>query len=560
MPDLGSIALLLLCLYPILTGGMPGDGDDAASVLFSEGGESMTRAGGVLAGLAVSVATFKTCRLCNARSDSESPMHSHPGDAWGGYRPWLHYKRVVELGREMKEASGKICAICHRVFDMSSLKVTHGSMAAYISWRNSGDSQARHAAFMRGLRSYISSRNRGDGSLHTRPFHSIPFCFCVWFNCVLHFAIIRDELSQVVTVDTHETRGLRQKENLVFIEMEDWKKANPGKVPPAAAIDKIAVLQKDGTTAIKEGVMEGLDKQGHHNFERYSDRGVTTKRNLHNSSQASLGEGHAEDMHAAAHAQLRIARPMSLEELSGLAVTEDVEPTNEVSEESDGDNSEGVDDDRAQRQCSERARPLFSFRPVAAPKAAASGGGGGGKPQAAASGAGGRPQAAASGAGGKPRPQQSAPAQSPAPSQPSKPIKPQSVASGDGDLDDQDLDVGTVDGRAERLKSNFKRDIQPLKEQIDGVRDFDAIDVESYLGFGDVFKTAIRHWQKSAKDIERAIKVLERKIEATKTPTVYAHEIEQAESLSAVCIAIVEITRTLLSSQASVLHLFVAIL
>ena len=82
MPDLGSIALLLLCLYPILTGGMPGDGDDAASVLFSEGGESMTRAGGVLAGLAVSVATFKTCRLCNARSDSESPMQSHPGDAW----------------------------------------------------------------------------------------------------------------------------------------------------------------------------------------------------------------------------------------------------------------------------------------------------------------------------------------------------------------------------------------------------------------------------------------------------------------------------------------------
>ena len=68
-----------------------------------------------------------------------------------------------------------------------------------------------------------------------------------------YFAIVREQLAQAVTVDSHETSGLRQKENMKFTEIEDWKKANPGKATPAASVEKVPVLQKDGSTQIKEG-------------------------------------------------------------------------------------------------------------------------------------------------------------------------------------------------------------------------------------------------------------------------------------------------------------------
>ena len=168
------ITLVVLCLCPFLPGGMPEQDDildnDAASVLFSEGGESLGRAGSALSGLAISIVTYKICRLCNCRSDSASPLRE------GGVRPWLHYRKIVENGIDMREASGKICAICHRVFMISSLRLTHGSIAAYIAWKNSGDGQARHSSFMRGLRSYIGCVNRQEGRLHTRPFRFL-FCF-----------------------------------------------------------------------------------------------------------------------------------------------------------------------------------------------------------------------------------------------------------------------------------------------------------------------------------------------------------------------------------------------
>ena len=60
-----------------------------------------------------------------------------------------------------------------------------------------------------------------------------------------------------------------------------------------------------------------------------------------------------------------------------------------------------------------------------------------------------------------------------------------------------------------------------MTETLDGIKHFDNIDVESYLGFGEVFKNSVRAWQKSAKDVERNIKNVERRISATKCPGIY---------------------------------------
>ena len=129
----------------------------------------MSRGMGTLATLAVSTLTFKVCRLCNAKSNEESPLRdAHPSDCWGGLVPWLHYRKVVVAGRELKEASGKVCSLCEKVFLISPMRLTHGSIAGYISWRNSGDSINRHAAFMRGHKSFVNNVNRGTGRVHSR--------------------------------------------------------------------------------------------------------------------------------------------------------------------------------------------------------------------------------------------------------------------------------------------------------------------------------------------------------------------------------------------------------
>ena len=171
------IALVFLSFCPVFGGGMQhGEIDDAAS-LYS-GGDSIGggRMVGSLATLALSLATVKVCRLCNSRSDSDSPLPRTPNDIYDGKRPWLHYKRIPGPNpgdEDMKEASGKVCGICWRVFMMSPLSVTHGSIGAYIQWRNSGDSQSRHAAFMRGLKTYIASLGKKEGKLHTRRFRFV---------------------------------------------------------------------------------------------------------------------------------------------------------------------------------------------------------------------------------------------------------------------------------------------------------------------------------------------------------------------------------------------------
>ena len=348
-------------------------------------------------------------------------------------------------------------------------------------------------------------------------------------------------------MDTHESQGLRQKEELRFVELEDWKKANPGKVPPAAAIDRLPVLQKDGTTAIKEGVLESLMPAGEHRFERYSDRGVTTKRNVHNSARASLGEGNAEAVHEAATSQLRIARPLSLEELAGLTVTEQVDAKSDSSEGHGDDSDDGVDDDRAARQCSEKARPLFSFREVTQPKAQS-------KPKAAPASASAcvSTPASASRHSSSAVPAGKHPVSSPVNNPASRGPASNNGSAHDADLE-EDLDVPVIDGRAEKMKRNLRQEIAPLLDKLNSAKTFTAIDVEHFLGFGDIFKNALRHWQKVAKDIERAYKVVQRRIDTSTRPSVYSDETADILKVATSCDAIVELTRTMLSTQAFVI-------
>ena len=136
----------------------------------------VTRSGSAVAGFAVSVAFFKICRLCNGRSDSVSPIPPVINYPYGGFRAWLHYKRIAgaigadeEPGEETKDASGKICAFCYRAFMLSSLRITHRCAAAYIAWNNAADTMARHGAFMRALKRVISSVKNRDGRVQFGP-------------------------------------------------------------------------------------------------------------------------------------------------------------------------------------------------------------------------------------------------------------------------------------------------------------------------------------------------------------------------------------------------------
>ena len=183
---------------------------------------------------------------------------------------------------------------------------------------------ARGAAFIKALKAYIAALKNGTGKVHTR-----------------------EQLRQAVTVDSHEPSGLRQKEKLRFVEMDKWKLLNKGKTPLPSSVDKQAVLQKDGSTAIKEGVWESNDPEGIHQFERYRDEGVTTKRNLHDSEKhESLGEEHAGDIHAVASSQLKIGKPMTLDDLAALVGDEPEDDQEPLESEAEDSGDDGTDDER----------------------------------------------------------------------------------------------------------------------------------------------------------------------------------------------------------------------
>ena len=71
-----------------------------------------------------------------------------------------------------------------------------------------------------------------------------------------------------------------------------------------------------------------------------------------------------------------------------------------------------------------------------------------------------------------------------------------------------------IDGRAENLKANLKRDIAPMTETLDGIKHFDNIDVESYLGFGSRAKPTLEIFRQAVKGhsytLSLVFKILER--------------------------------------------------
>ena len=112
-----------------------------------------------------------------------------------------------------------------------------------------------------------------------------------------------------------------------------------------------------------------------------------------------------------------------------------------------------------------------------------------------------------------------------------------------------DCEVSTVDGRAERLRANLRRDIEPLTQSLQDLRVFKAIDLQNYLGFGETFKSGLREWTKRAKDADRNAKVVLKRITSSTRPAVYAEEAAMLNEVMSVCQAIVELCRTVLTAQ-----------
>ena len=204
------------------------------------------------------------------------------------------------------------------------------------------------------------------------------------------FVFVRQDMQRLVTVDTVESQGLRQKENVQFVEMDTWRNLNVGKTPPAASCDRVEVMGRDGNASAKDGVWQARDpklegKAEVHDFERYRDSSTRKTTQLHNSAtHGCLSEDHAAEMVEAAAASLKIARPLTLEELSSL-VADEAEEEDDDSASGNVSEEQGTDDDDAQQKCGEVSAPFFkSIRNNAAgkaksqPKKSSSGGGGAG--------------------------------------------------------------------------------------------------------------------------------------------------------------------------------------
>ena len=60
-----------------------------------------------------------TCKLCGCGCNEPSPLNSaKPQDRWGGYRPWLKYRKSVDAKvlKYEKAPRAQFCLLCYNVY------------------------------------------------------------------------------------------------------------------------------------------------------------------------------------------------------------------------------------------------------------------------------------------------------------------------------------------------------------------------------------------------------------------------------------------------------------
>ena len=139
--------------------------------------------------------------LCGAKCSEESPLQgSHPHDSWGGLRPWARYKKHKADGT--KSPQGKFCLICVNVFRClpDHLKVIGGMKKFYNSIR---ELVSKLHGFQRSVAFWIKRHNEPGRPLGLRDSKGL-------------------EESQNLT--QNKDTGLRRKQNLIFVDLEQFKR------------------------------------------------------------------------------------------------------------------------------------------------------------------------------------------------------------------------------------------------------------------------------------------------------------------------------------------------
>ena len=256
---------------------------------------------------------------------------------------------------------------------------------------------------------------------------------------------------------------------------------------------------------------------------------------------------------------------MSIDDVAALAVAEDEVEEQSVDLDSD---SEGTDDDDADRQTSTVVKPMFRSAAAAqssAPKISAAKG----KTSAKESASSLQPKAgkcqspSKNGGDPSPSPEKSAASTKRWASarlfQAASSVGTEEEAAADGgdELGEDDDDEGgvivAVDGRAEHLKRGLQEALSPIQDRADkDLLHFDAVDNEEFLGSGPKFKKELKDDVANARNLERDVKVIQKRISVSKNSSVYKDETAICNALIARAAAVLQLMKAVLESQSTV--------
>ena len=199
-------------------------GDDVSSVAESSLGS--------LGGLVVIILKVRKCLLCGCACDATSPLvQGHAEDRYGGYRPWMKYKKSKD--GQSKFPYGSFCAICFSTWKCLpiSLKVGKGIKAFYKEVFKATEEVHK---FRRSVNAWIqANNNNGKMRILKADKHSI---------------------AEAQTLSTNQSSGLRRKQNLVFIEIDQYKEdiGEPSENGHKIEKEMIDGIQKEGCWVSKD--------------------------------------------------------------------------------------------------------------------------------------------------------------------------------------------------------------------------------------------------------------------------------------------------------------------
>ena len=124
---------------------------------------------------------------------------------------------------------------------------------------------------------------------------------------------------------------------------------------------------------------------------------------------------------------------------------------------------------------------------------------------------------------------------------------------GEDDDDDEGGVIVALDGRAERLKRGLQEALSPIQDRADkDLLHVDAVDKEEFLGSGPKFKKELKDDVASARNLERDVKVIQKRISVSKNSSVYKDETATCNALIARAAALLQLMKAVLESQSTV--------